>query len=54
MGRKCKLTRKKIYVLYKRDNTSRENDSYLVFSVSTVDYQTLSAWIGDNMLCHSG
>ncbi len=33
---------------------TRENDSYLVFSVLIVYYQTSAIWIGDNMPCHSG
>jgi hypothetical protein len=33
---------------------TRENDSYLVFSVLTVYYQTPSKWIGDNTRCHFG
>ena len=43
-------TKKNIYCI----KETRENDSYLVFSVSIVDYQTSSKWIGDNMPCHSG
>ncbi len=37
-----------------RKTNLRENDSIVIFTVSIVDYQTSSIWIGETMLCHFG